>query len=85
MREIDVRDAERSFDALLDLVERGEEIIITRNGSEVGRLVPTIVEKTGVNPEEARAAIQRIRERAREAKLGITLEETLQWRDEGRR
>jgi antitoxin (DNA-binding transcriptional repressor) of toxin-antitoxin stability system len=41
-------------------VEQGEEVTITRHGKEVARLVPV---RHGFNRDEARAAIQRIRER----------------------
>jgi antitoxin (DNA-binding transcriptional repressor) of toxin-antitoxin stability system len=39
MREIDVSEAKSTFDALLDLVEQGEEIVITRHGRAIARLV----------------------------------------------
>jgi antitoxin (DNA-binding transcriptional repressor) of toxin-antitoxin stability system len=48
-------------------VERGEEIIITRHGREVARLVPP---QTAVNREQAQAAVNRIRERAEKLKPG---------------
>ena len=40
MREVDALEAKNKLGQLLDLVERGEEIIITRRGKEVARLVP---------------------------------------------
>jgi prevent-host-death family protein len=46
MLEIDVLDAEKQFDDLVERVERGEEIVITRNGEAVARLIP-IATKTG--------------------------------------
>jgi prevent-host-death family protein len=67
---------------LLDLVEHGEEVIITRHGKAVARLVPP---KQAVNREEARAAIRRIRERAEDLKLEPF--EWTEWKsywDEGR-
>jgi prevent-host-death family protein len=75
-------EAKNTLSALLDLVEGGEEVTITRHGKPVARLVPP---RGQPNREEARAAAERIRERARKLKLGITLEEALAWRDEGRR
>jgi prevent-host-death family protein len=39
MPEIDILDAEKLFDILLDRVERGEEITITRDGKAVAKLV----------------------------------------------
>jgi prevent-host-death family protein len=82
MKEVGAFEAKNSLSALLDLVERGEEVTITRHGKPVARLVPP---RGRPNREEARAAAERIRERARKLKLGITLEEALAWRDEGRR
>lgn len=40
MLEIDILEAEKQFDDLLERVERGEEIVITRNGEAVAQLVP---------------------------------------------
>jgi prevent-host-death family protein len=42
---------------LLDLVEQREEVIITRHGKEVARLVPV---RPSHSREQARAAIRRI-------------------------
>lgn len=81
MREVGAFEAKNKLSELLDLAERGEEIVITRHGREVARLVPPA---RRCSVEEARAAIRRIRERAEKAKRGITLEEALAWRDEGR-
>lgn len=82
MKEVGAFEAKNTLSALLDLVERGEEVTITRHGKPVARLVPP---RGQPNREEARAAAERIRERARKLKLGITLEEALAWRDEGRK
>src|SRR5260370_35004784 len=40
MREVGAFEAKNKLGQLLDLVERGEEVIITRHGKEVARLVP---------------------------------------------
>jgi prevent-host-death family protein len=82
VKEVGAFEAKNKFSELLDLAEQGEEIIITRHGKEAARLVPP---KGTINRDEARAALRRLRERAEDAKLGITLEEALAWRDEGRR
>jgi prevent-host-death family protein len=62
MLEIGALEAKNTFGSLLDRVERGEEIVITRNGKPVARLVPR---SGGIDREQARAALQRIRERAK--------------------
>jgi len=82
MREVGAFEAKNKLGQLLDLVERGEEIVITRHGKEVARLVPP---QTAFNRDQARAAIRRIRERAEKLKLGPF--EWAEWRssrDEGR-
>jgi prevent-host-death family protein len=81
MRDPGAFEAKNKLSELLDLAEQGEEIIITRHGKEAARLVPP---KGTVNRNEARAAVQRIRQRAEKTKSGITLEEALAWRDEDR-
>jgi len=60
-------EAKNRLGQLLDLAERGEEIIITRHGKEVARLVPP---KAAFNREEARAAARRIREMRKGRTLG---------------
>jgi len=82
MREVGVFEAKNKLGRLLDLVERGEEIIITRHGREVARLVPP---KQAFNRDQARAAIRRIHERAEKLKLGpFEWTEWKSYRDEGR-
>jgi len=52
--------AKNSLGTLLDRVEQGEEIIITRMARPVARLVPNLARQDQVS-----AAFQRIRERAK--------------------
>ena len=49
-------DAKTHFSELLEKVESGEEITITRHGTPVARLVPV---KKGQTPSDRRAAIAR--------------------------
>jgi prevent-host-death family protein len=82
MREVGAAEAENQFGQLLDWVEHGEEVTITRHGKEVARLVPA---RPHVDRDEARAAIQRIRARAEHSKLGpFDWPEWKAFRDEGR-
>ena len=70
-------EAKTHLAALLDRVERGEEVVITRRGKPVARLVAA---SSRPSPEEAVAAL-------REARKGLNLG-GLDWkalRDEGRR
>jgi prevent-host-death family protein len=75
-------EAKTHFAQLLQRVERGEEIVITRRGKEVARLVPAA---TKPDKEAAAAAFRRLRERARRS--GMAKFEWPEWRtyrDEGR-
>ncbi|MGE0007614.1 MAG: type II toxin-antitoxin system Phd/YefM family antitoxin [Parvibaculaceae bacterium] len=57
MREIGAFEAKNTLGTLLDLVERGEEVVITRRGKRIARLV----RETGrVDREEGRLAAERI-------------------------
>ena len=67
MSEIGAFEAKNKLSWLLDRVEQGEEIVITRHGKPVARMVPT---NAGVDRSEARAALQRMRDRAKQAGLG---------------
>jgi prevent-host-death family protein len=82
MREVGAFEAKNKLGQLLDLVERGEEITITRHGKPVARLVPP---SEAFNRDRARAALRRIRERAERLKLGpFDWAEWKSYRDEGR-
>ncbi len=67
MQEIGSFEAKNKLAALLDLVERGEEIVITRHGKAVARLVPAA---GGIDRSQAQAAVERLRARARKLKAG---------------
>jgi prevent-host-death family protein len=83
MSEIEAAEAKNDFSALLDRVERGEEVVITRKGRAVAKLVPV---QPRPDREQAKAAAQRIRERAAAMNLGsFDWEEWKRYRDEGRR
>lgn len=60
-------EAKTHFAQLLERVGRGEEIMITRRGRAVARLVPVT---TTPDPEIALAAFRRLRKRARQARVG---------------
>ena len=67
MREIGAFEAKNRLGALLDAVERGEEITITRRGKPVARLVrpATVFDRTA-----AKTAAARIRKRRKGVTLG---------------
>ena len=74
-------EAKNTLGALLDRVEQGEEIVITRHGKPVARLAPcaAAVDRAGVL-----AALARIRTRARGLAAAIDWETLKAERDAGR-
>lgn len=82
MREFGAFEAKNKLSQLLDCVERGEEVVITRHGKVIARLVP---DRPGQDPERARAAANRIRDRAKQLAFGaFDWEEWKRYRDEDR-
>jgi prevent-host-death family protein len=82
MREIGAFEAKNTLGTLLDLVQQGEEVVITRHGKPVARLVPEVSVR---DRSEARAAVERIRSRARiRIDRSISHDEWKSFRDEGR-
>jgi prevent-host-death family protein len=59
--EIGAFEAKNKLGMLLDRVEGGEEITITRHGKPIARLVPNAVR---IDTLQARVALERIRTRA---------------------
>ncbi|HEY3826356.1 MAG TPA: type II toxin-antitoxin system prevent-host-death family antitoxin [Bryobacteraceae bacterium] len=82
MLEIGAFEAKNKLGSLLDRVEGGEEIVITRHGKAVARLVPN---RPDIDSERAKAAMRRMRARAAALKAGaFRWQEWKAWRDEGR-
>jgi prevent-host-death family protein len=67
MREIVAFEAKNKFGHLLDEVEHGEEIVITRRGKPVARVVPA---QPGFDREKARRAVAGILELSKGVTLG---------------
>jgi prevent-host-death family protein len=80
MRQVQASEAKTHLPELLDEVERGVTLIITRHGKPIARLVPEIDRRQS----EIDEAIARIQARRRKAPA-ITVEELLSARDEGRK
>lgn len=79
MHTIGAFEAKTHLSALLERVERGEEVLITRHGKAIARLVPA----AAVDRQAVAAAIARLKA----LRSGVTLG-GLSWkalRDEGRR
>ncbi len=78
MREIQASDAKTHLPQLLDDVERGETLIITRHGRAIARIVPE-AHRRQEEIDEAVEAIKELRKRTGK----ITLDELLSARHEG--
>lgn len=80
MRTIGAFEAKNTLGSLLDLVEKGEEVLITRHGKPVARMVAP---GNAPGSEAARAAAERIREMSKGMTLGgISIRELI---DDGRK
>ena len=66
MQEIGAFEAKNKLSALLDQVERGAEIVITRRGKAVAKLVPAV---PGFDREKAKRAIAGLLKAGKGAKL----------------
>lgn len=78
MREIQASEAKTHLPSLLDAVERGETLIITRHGKPIARIVP--------EQDQRRAQVERVFaeiEAFRKTMPALTLEEILSSRHEG--
>ena len=67
MLEVATFDAKNRLSELLDKVERGEEVVITRRGKAVARLIRVIPER---DRKKAQEALDRIIERSKGTSLG---------------
>lgn len=79
MQTIGAFEAKTHFSSLLEKVEKGEHIIITKHGHPIAKLVPT----GSTDREQSKQAIERIKNFSQKHTLG-----KIDWkilRDEGRR
>jgi prevent-host-death family protein len=77
METVGAFEAKTHLSALLERVAGGEEIVITRHGKPIARLVPAVAP----DRERARTAAARLREERVGRRLGLPWKEL---RDEGR-
>jgi antitoxin (DNA-binding transcriptional repressor) of toxin-antitoxin stability system len=84
MRVVGASKAKNKLGQLLDWVEAGEEIVISRRGKVVARMVaPNAIKPARLDSEEAMAIIGRIRTRREGVTLGgLTIREMI---DDGRK
>jgi prevent-host-death family protein len=80
MKSVGSYEAKTHLPQLLDSVERGESIVITRNGRPAARLVP--VTEAGENVEAAATALRAFGEQHRNRLRGLRIRDLI---DDGRR
>lgn len=80
MRQIQASEAKTKFLQLLDDVERGDTLIITRHGKPIARLSP----ETERRQAEIEAALREMK-KLRSRQQRVTVAEILSARDEGRK
>ena len=81
MKEIGAFEAKNRFSALLAEVAAGQEILITRRGKPIARIVPAASARSA---DSICAAAERIRARARRVEGKFDWQEWKAYRDEGR-
>ena len=69
MRTAGIFEAKQNFSALIDAVEAGEEVRITRHGREVVRMLP-VERKPLLTPEQIEAELAALKEVHRHIKPG---------------
>jgi prevent-host-death family protein len=82
LREVQASEAKTHLPQLLDEVERGATIVITRHGRRIARLVPE-AQRRQQEIDEALDNIKKLGRQIREESGGATVEEILAWRHEG--
>jgi prevent-host-death family protein len=84
MKHVGIFEAKTSLSSLVDEVEKGAEVIITRHGKPVAKLVGCRDHMPEDLIAKRKQAIAEIREMARKRGLRISHEEIKSWIDEGR-
>jgi prevent-host-death family protein len=84
MKQVGIFEAKTNLSSLVEEVEKGAEVVITRHGKPVAKLVRT---EDKLSPEQVakrRKVIAELREIANRIKINATQEEIKSWIEEGR-
>jgi prevent-host-death family protein len=84
MKYVGIFDAKTHLSSLIDDVEKGREIVITRHGKPVAKLVRAGDPFTPDKIARRRQALAEIREMAKSLKINATQDEIKAWINEGR-
>jgi prevent-host-death family protein len=85
MKHVGIFDAKTHLSSLLEEVEKGGEIVITRHGKPVAKLVQPDHASDPSKQERRKRAIARLRDIANELRINPTHDEIKSWINEGRR
>jgi prevent-host-death family protein len=84
MKHVGIFEAKTNLSRLIEQVEKGQEVTITRHGKPVVKLVRARAELTPEQIAERRDAVQQLQEIASKLKVNATQEEIKAWINEGR-
>ena len=84
MKHVGIFEAKTNLSALVEEVEKGGAVTITRHGKPVAKLVRAVPELTSEEIESRRQAFREIRKRANELRINLTPEEIKESINEGR-
>ena len=87
MKHVGMFEAKTNLSSLVEEVERGKDVVITRHGKPVAKLVPVVKSARKFTPrqvEKRRQALIELLEIGRKLKLNLTREEIKQSIEEGR-
>jgi prevent-host-death family protein len=84
MKHVGIFEAKTNLSALVEEVEKGGAVTITRHGKPVARLVRATSELTEDEIERRRAAVTSLRKLANQLKVNASQDEIKAWINEGR-
>jgi prevent-host-death family protein len=84
MKHVGIFDAKTNLSALVEEVEKGGPVIITRHGKPVAKLVRAEPELTKEEIAKRTEALLALRKFANKVKINATPEEIKEWINEGR-
>jgi len=85
MKHVGMFEAKTRLSALVEEVEKGGQVVITRHGTPVVELVRAVPKLTAEQIAARRQAFRAIRKRANELRVNLTPEEIKESINEGRR
>ncbi|MGV3634618.1 MAG: type II toxin-antitoxin system Phd/YefM family antitoxin [Pseudorhodoplanes sp.] len=84
MKHVGIFEAKTNLSRLIEQVEKGQDVVITRHGKPVAKLVRARAELTPQQIAERKDAIEKLQQIASELKINATQQEIKSWINEGR-